>query len=47
MNTPAGWYPDPSDPSAQRYWDGSQWTAQTRGFDHGGNAHLYVPTQQR
>ncbi|MBK6310988.1 MAG: AIM24 family protein [Candidatus Microthrix sp.] len=29
MNTPAGWYPDPSDPSAQRYWDGSQWTAQT------------------
>lgn len=24
--TPAGWYPDPHDPSTQRYWDGSQWT---------------------
>jgi hypothetical protein len=23
---PAGWYPDPNDPSTQRYWDGSQWT---------------------
>jgi hypothetical protein len=23
---PAGWYPDPNDPSSQRYWDGSQWT---------------------
>jgi len=27
---PAGWYPDPdpsqSDPGAQRYWDGQQWT---------------------
>jgi hypothetical protein len=28
-STPApgpGWYPDPNDPSTQRYWDGSQWT---------------------
>jgi len=24
--TPAGWYPDPDDPSSQRYWDGSAWT---------------------
>ncbi|MCA0329325.1 MAG: DUF2510 domain-containing protein [Actinobacteria bacterium] len=23
---PAGWYPDPSRPGGQRYWDGSQWT---------------------
>ena len=22
----AGWYPDPADPSLQRYWDGSNWT---------------------
>ncbi|MFC9561707.1 DUF2510 domain-containing protein [Agromyces sp. NPDC056965] len=22
----AGWYPDPSDASAQRWWDGAQWT---------------------
>ncbi len=21
-----GWYQDPSDPSSQRYWDGTQWT---------------------
>ncbi len=24
---PAGWYPDPSDPSSQRWWDGQRWTA--------------------
>ena len=24
--TPAGWYPDPSDPTSQRYWDGARWT---------------------
>ena len=24
--TPAGWYPDPEDPSQQRYWDGYAWT---------------------
>jgi hypothetical protein len=24
---PAGWYPDPHDSAAQRYWDGTQWTA--------------------
>jgi uncharacterized protein YbjQ (UPF0145 family) len=23
---PAGWHPDPHDPSQLRYWDGSQWT---------------------
>lgn len=23
---PANWYPDPEDPSQQRYWDGTQWT---------------------
>jgi TM2 domain/Protein of unknown function (DUF2510)/GYF domain 2 len=24
--TPAGWYPDPSQPGQQRYWDGTTWT---------------------
>lgn len=23
---PAGWYPDPQDRAARRYWDGAQWT---------------------
>jgi hypothetical protein len=23
---PAGWFPDPDDPTKQRYWDGQQWT---------------------
>lgn len=23
---PAGWYPDPSDAAAQRWWDGGRWT---------------------
>jgi Protein of unknown function (DUF2510) len=27
---PAGWYPDPRDPSQDRYWDGERWTEQTR-----------------
>ncbi|MCS5713471.1 G5 domain-containing protein [Herbiconiux sp. CPCC 205716] len=24
--TPPGWYTDPSDPTAQRWWDGTRWT---------------------
>ncbi|WP_145238463.1 DUF2510 domain-containing protein [Prescottella equi] len=30
MNPPAGWHPDPHDPAIDRYWDGAQWTGQTR-----------------
>lgn len=26
MTTPAGWYEDPHDSSAERYWDGQDWT---------------------
>ncbi|BCW07658.1 DUF2510 domain-containing protein [Arthrobacter sp. NtRootA1] len=25
-STPAGWYPDPSEPRQMRWWDGFQWT---------------------
>ncbi len=27
---PDGWYPDPDDPSVYRFWDGNEWTTQTR-----------------
>jgi hypothetical protein len=25
-STQPGWYDDPEDPNAQRYWDGNDWT---------------------
>jgi hypothetical protein len=33
---PAGWYPNPSQGSGERYWDGNGWTDQFRGVS--GNA---------
>ncbi|MDH6679046.1 hypothetical protein M2284_003262 [Rhodococcus sp. LBL1] len=33
MNPPAGWHPDPYDPAIDRYWDGQQWTGDTRPKD--------------
>src|SRR3954453_3206405 len=26
MASAVGWYPDPTDPAVQRYWDGSRWS---------------------
>ncbi|MFC7310623.1 DUF2510 domain-containing protein [Streptomyces monticola] len=34
MTTPPGWYPDPTVPSLERWWDGAAWTEHTR--DRGG-----------
>ena len=31
ITAPAGWYPDPSNGQQQRFWDGHEWTTQTRG----------------
>ncbi|MFI6643233.1 DUF2510 domain-containing protein [Streptomyces sp. NPDC050504] len=30
MTTPPGWYPDPSAPTLERWWDGTAWTGHTR-----------------
>jgi uncharacterized RDD family membrane protein YckC len=30
MSIVAGWYPDPENPHAQRWWDGSAWTEHTQ-----------------
>ncbi len=30
MHPPAGWYPDPHDDRAHRYWDGERWTEAVR-----------------
>ncbi|GAA3490464.1 DUF2510 domain-containing protein [Streptomyces cremeus] len=30
MTTPPGWYPDPSAPTQERWWDGTAWSAHTR-----------------
>ncbi|WP_175407993.1 DUF2510 domain-containing protein [Streptomyces sp. TRM64462] len=36
MTTPPGWYPDPSAPTVERWWDGTTWTAHTRPAAGGG-----------
>jgi len=39
MQTPPGWYVDPTLPRTQRYWDGTQWTQYTDALAPG-----YPPT---
>lgn len=33
QGTPPGWYPDPTFPGQQRYWDGSSWSDKTAASD--------------
>jgi hypothetical protein len=37
-DTPPGWYPDPGQPSALRWWDGTAWTSRVAGPAVGGQA---------
>ena len=30
MNTQSGWFPDPSDPNVEVYFDGESWTGEKR-----------------
>jgi len=36
-----GWYPDPRKPTRDRYWDGSEWTDQTRKGKNSGIRAVY------
>lgn len=43
---PEGWYPDPYDPGAQRFWDGGAWT-QHVAFPETMGATVLPPTEHR
>lgn len=45
MNPPAAWHPDPYDPSLDRYWDGQQWTNQTRPKDSDVPTRAFAPVE--
>jgi uncharacterized RDD family membrane protein YckC len=38
---PSGWYPDPVNSAQERYWDGWQWSRNTRPIDPGAPAGRY------
>ena len=40
QNPAPNWYPDPTDPNRDRYWDGNQWTDQFRPRQAGASATL-------
>ena len=42
---PGGWYPDPVDPAQERYWDGWQWSRNTRPRE-GTRQPGFAPPQQ-
>jgi uncharacterized RDD family membrane protein YckC len=39
---PGGWYPDPVDPTRERYWDGWQWSRTTRPRENAGYRPPYA-----
>jgi uncharacterized RDD family membrane protein YckC len=46
---PGGWYPDPVNAAQERYWDGWQWSRNTRpraGAASAGNGQTYAPYPQ-
>ncbi|SOE70474.1 Protein of unknown function [Salinibacterium xinjiangense] len=46
--TPAGWYPDPAEPAASRWWDGSQWTDhRQQPYDPTASAAALAPNNTR
>ena len=48
MTAPAGWYAHPQDQSAEAFWDGAQWTGQTRrkSIPEGWYAHPQDPSSE-
>ncbi|GAA4926874.1 DUF2510 domain-containing protein [Streptomyces coeruleoprunus] len=47
MTTPPGWYPDPSAPTVERWWDGTTWTAHTRPAAGAQPTAVVVPPTRR
>lgn len=43
---PAGWYPDPADPTRQLFWDGSAWSGQVRTSGSAASLRESVPSSQ-
>jgi uncharacterized RDD family membrane protein YckC len=39
---PSGWYPDPVNPTQERYWDGWQWSRNTRPVDQAPTGSPYA-----
>jgi hypothetical protein len=42
-NSPAGWYPDPTDLQNERFWDGTNWTPAVRASSSAGLAASELP----